>query len=132
MAKAAVETTDPVVVARQNTAIEGLAEAIENMCLALNVKLAKGGDAGLAKQVYDTARADLCTALRGFVAPHLRLIEGGGHQGYEPSTPKEDRIECAACHRDKVCADKNCPDWHKALRAAIKPAAVEEEPDNVA
>jgi hypothetical protein len=105
----------------QNTKIEVLAEALETLMLSVagSVLTKASGEkqSALAKRFGKDAREQLRTALRDFLQPALRLVEGGARQPYEDSVPEDDRIACRACHRHFICGDPLCPEWHASLKA---------------
>lgn len=131
MGKAA--TRKPAHSPAQNTKVEQLAEAIENM--ALGILATKSNPASppskLAKDFLASARADIRTKLQAFLVPALNLIEGGPRQGEQEDREPDDRIMCAACKRHSICSDIRCPNWHKAIQAGIaKSTGVQEVADD--
>jgi hypothetical protein len=106
----------------QNTKLELLAEAIEGMC---NVVAAKAMSHVLKRtapkavnDALDNARGELRTALGGFLAPALRIVDGGP-QALPISIPARDRVKCAVCSQVQPCSP-HCADWQKAIRANIE------------
>lgn len=116
-----VATLEPTHSPAQNTKVEELAEAIENM--ALGILATKSNPAKpaskLAKDFLTAARADVRAKLQAFLVPALNLIEGGPRQGEQEDREPDDRIMCPACKRHSICADIRCPNWHKAIQAGI-------------
>lgn len=67
-----------------------------------------------------TARDNLSQALREFLIPAVRLIDGGARQDYPEEWTEGNRPKCDVCKRHYICADQNCSQWAKAV--AVKRA----------
>lgn len=120
---------------QQNTKVETLAEAIETLVAGTSAEIlgkTAGGPSDMAKKFLADARSGLRDALKAFLLPALHIVEDGPRQPYMPDVPREDRVECGACHRHFICADANCPEWHKAIQAHIKPAPDPDEGNDAA
>lgn len=108
------------------TRIEVLAEAVENLALGIASKMvARAKDTEPRPMVDDfvaSARQQLRDALKEFLSPMLRLIDNGPRQH-----DTENRAMCAECNRHFICADSNCPHWHKAIRIAVAGTTTEDD-----
>ena len=121
---------------RVNTRVEGLAEAIENLAIGVGASALEKVGAKKSKEVQAfiaQARTELRGALREFLTPLLRVVDGA-RQPYSPETPAEDRVICGFCKKDHMCSQPNCERWHSAVRAKIAEATGQgdEEPDDAA
>jgi hypothetical protein len=101
--------------AAHNTKVELLAEAIENMALQITVRQFLRQD---SPGVVDS-RQELRVALRAFLQPALRVIEGGLDQQHDPYVSLEDRPTCKKCGQHMPCDIKNCQAWHQAVRVKV-------------
>ncbi len=66
------------------------------------------------QMVVNDARTVLSDALRNFLVPALRLIDG--NKGVDVFAEK---VTCLVCNRTEKCADVGCPNWAAAIRAKI-------------
>lgn len=133
-AKASAKLSD-----KQNTKVEKLADAIEDLAVALTANMTTKGTPSADVRAYaDAARSNIRDALREFLMPALTIIEGSARQPYTNDVdnaayvPLEDRVKCGECKRHFICSDTQCPHWHKAVRLSIAPPAMEAPGDNVA
>jgi hypothetical protein len=102
--------------ARDNTRIEELAEALENLAIAISsMAMTKvDPDRAIPQMVKDflkEARAGLREALREFLAPNLHLVEG-----VRQPQPPDDPVRCGKCKSVTICSNPICPDWAAAVK----------------
>jgi hypothetical protein len=106
---------------KQNAKVERLADAIEDLAVALAANLAASPPSSDLRDLCQAARDNIRVALREFLVPALHLMDGGARQDYTADVETSDRVKCGECGREKVCSDTNCPHWHKAIGEAIQP-----------
>lgn len=104
---------------QSETKIAKLVEAMEDFAIGVTIRtfhrIQKGAEPQVVTKHIDDARAALESALRDFLQPSLRLLEGGSRQ-IEIVVPEKDRPKCAECHRHYCCGNVACEHWHKAIR----------------
>lgn len=103
------------------TRIEKLAESFEELALGIAAKQISrsrstdGTTPAILDTFLDEARTGMRKALREFLAPIVRLAEGGPVQEQPEEGPR-----CAECLRHSICGNPRCEHWANAIRARIK------------
>jgi hypothetical protein len=104
----------------QNSRVEALAEAIENLAIGVSATAMEKVGGQSNKQVRDfiaSARVELRSKLREFLTPSFNIIDGGLGR-YPEYVAKEDRVTCGSCGNDFRCGP-SCEHWASAVRAKI-------------
>jgi hypothetical protein len=100
------------------TRLETLAEATEGLFMA--VLNARGKIGAAAADAFDDVvqhRTEYKDALRAFLAPVVRIVEGG----LAGQALVDEEFKCQKCGASKRC-ELDCADWHATLRAAHETA----------
>lgn len=108
---------------RDNLRIEELAEAFENLAVAVSamamtkVDRARGTHS-MVTEYLTNSREWMRQAIRAFMTPNLHLVEGQVRQTDADAAPEE-RVRCLRCGNTTVCRDSLCPDWSIAIKHHI-------------
>jgi hypothetical protein len=104
---------------KANTKVEVLAEAIENIAIAIAADALQkvgGKDLKAIRDRLDAERKSVREALREFLRPALRVVEP---QRYEADFPSKDKVICEFCKKDHPCRIQNCHHWHASVRERL-------------
>lgn len=122
-------TSQPSPSTNSTTRIESLVEGIEEFVRAVihqaNLPTSpRRYQVDAANQMVNDGRESMKIALREFVQPMLRTINGGP-QPYAEGTLTEDMPNCAFCLRKVPCAH-GCEHWASAIRRMRNEAMTKE------
>lgn len=110
--------------ARDTARINELAEAIENLAIAVNATRVSKSRDPMVTEYLTNSREWMRGAIRAFMTPNLNLVNGQARQVCA-EIPPENRVRCARCGNTMICRDMLCADWAAALKKHI---GVEEPP----
>lgn len=108
---------------RDNTRIEELCEAVENLAIAISASALSKVDTDrpqhpMVTEYLHNSRQWLREAMRDFMTPNLHLVNGEVRQ-IDTGVPPSERIRCARCGKHTVCRNILCADWAAALKKHI-------------
>lgn len=105
--------------ARDNVRIEELAEALENLAVAISATARTKGDnqpqSPIVTEYLANSRQWLREALRDFMTPNLHLVNGQARQT-DINTPPDEQVRCERCHETSMCRNLLCADWAAAIK----------------